>query len=437
MVSPQNHFVFTPLLPSAAVGTLESRCIQEPVRSILSTNGTYLQAKARTVDVANKKVICESLDNEVFEVNYDKLVIAVGVKTNTFGIKSISEMAQKNDSVFFLKRLQHARTIRGHIIDMFEKASIPTVSGAERRRLLSFLVVGGGPTSCEFTAELHGTIVGIPAYSHCLMHSIVSPDFVKQDVKRLYADLLPFVKITLAEAGPALLGPFDKALQDYVQGLFKKRDIDVRLTTAVTSVEEFSPEGYRFPPAKRALLSDGNQLEFGTMIWSAGLAPRTFTQDLQDDVFVKHPRTKRLVVDEFLRVKGHEGSVWAIGDAAINESGAPLPQLAQVARQEGIFLAKVMNGEIREDAEPFRFFSLGSMAFIGELKGIYDGSSAGPLRDPSETRQTWMPPALKGLSAFFMWRFAYWGRQTSITNKILIPMYWFKTFIFGRDTSRY
>lgn len=107
----------------------------------------------------NRKVVCESLDNETFEVDYDKLVIAVGVKTNTFGIQSITDMARKNDSVFFLKQLQHARAIRGHIIDMFEKASIPTVSEAERRRLLSFLVVGGGPTSCEFTAELHGKIL--------------------------------------------------------------------------------------------------------------------------------------------------------------------------------------------------------------------------------------------------------------------------------------
>lgn len=263
-------------------------------------------------------------------------------------------------------------------------------------------------------------------------------DFVKQDVKRLYPDLLPFVQITIAEAGPALLGPFDKALQEYVHGLFQKRDIKVRLTTAVTGVEEFAPEEYRFPPSKRAIFSDGSPpLEFGTMIWSAGLAPRTFTQELDETVFKRHPRTKRLLVDEFLRVKGHEGRIWAIGDAAINETGVPLPQLAQVARQEGIYLAKVFNEKLRDDEEPFKFFSLGSMAFIGDLKGIYDGSSAGPLRDPSAVKNSWVPPALRGLSAFFLWRFAYWGRQTSISNKILIPMYWFKTFIFGRDTSRY
>lgn len=175
------------------------------------------------------------------------------------------------------------------------------------------------------------------------------------------------------------------------------------------------------------------------MVWSAGLAPRTFTESLSEEEFQRHPRTKRLLVDEYLRVKGHEGSIWAIGDAAINEKGIPIPQLAQVARQQGIYLAKVFNGQQKEDEKPFKFFSLGSMAFMGEWKGIYDGSSAGPLRDPNEPAPKGfpVPPALKGFSALFLWRFAYWGRQTSLANKFLIPMHWFKTMIFGRDTSNY
>ena len=417
VVSPRNHFVFTPLLPSCSVGTLECRVIQEPIRSILGPNGHYFRGKAKSLDHINKKVICESIDRAIFELEYDKLVIAVGVKTNTFGIESITAAERKNDSVFFLKQLEHARLIRANIIDAFEKASIPNVSIAERQRLLTFLVVGGGPTSCEFTAELH--------------------DFVKQDVKRLYHDLLPYVKIVIVEAGPALLGPFDKALQEYAHGLFKKRDIDVRLGTAVIGVEDVNVEGYHFSPSKRAILSDGSTLEFGTMVWSAGLAPRTFTQNLDETIFPRHPRNKRLLVDEFLRVKGHEGSIWAMGDAAINEKGLPIPQLAQVARQQGIYLSDVFNGKIREDEKPFSFFSLGSMAFMGDLKGIYDGSSAGPLRDPNENFKRFVPPAIKGFLALLVWRFAYWGRQTSIVNKILIPMHWMKTFVFGRDTSRY
>ena len=102
-----------------------------------------------------------------------------------------------------------------------------------------------------------------------------------------------------------------------------------------------------------------------------------------------------------------------------------------------LILAKVLSGKIKEDESPFSFFSLGSMAFMGEWKGIYDGSSAGPLRDPQENYKRWVPPAIKGFLALLLWRFAYWGRQTSIVNKVLIPMHWMKTFVFGRDTSRY
>jgi NADH dehydrogenase FAD-containing subunit len=251
-------------------------------------------------------------------------------------------------------------------------------------------------------------------------------DFIKQDVSRLYRDLLPYVQITLVEAGPALLGPFDAALQKYTHGLFKKRDIDVRLGTAVTGVVDVEIDGYHFT-SRKAMLTDGSELEFGTMVWSAGLAPRNFTSSLGDIVDL-HPRFKRIQVDEYLRVKGHEGSIWACGDAAINTDGVPMPQLAQVARQQGIYLANVFNGKQKEDEKKFKFFSLGSMAFVGDFKGIYDGTSVG---EPGKEIKT---PKITGLLALLMWRFAYWGRQTSFSNKLLIPMHWFKSFIFGRGT---
>jgi NADH dehydrogenase FAD-containing subunit len=155
VVSPSNHFVFTPLLPSTAVGTLEFRCIQEPIRKVLGDNGTFVQAKAQTVDPIEKSILFESIYNdetntpERFVMNYEKLVIGVGVKTNTFGIESI----QEGNGVHFLKHLYHARSIRTNIIESFEKAAIPGTTAEERSRLLSFIIVGGGPTSCEFAGK--------------------------------------------------------------------------------------------------------------------------------------------------------------------------------------------------------------------------------------------------------------------------------------------
>lgn len=109
-----------------------------------------------------------------------------------------------------------------------------------------------------------------------------------------------------------------------------------------------------------------------------------------------------------------------------NDEGVPLPQLAQVAQQQGIYLSKVLNGSQRDDEkEEFNFFSLGSMAYVGDLKGIYDGSTVG---EPGKEIKT---PRITGLLALLLWRFA-WGQHTSPINKMLIPMHWFKSFLFGR-----
>lgn len=262
-------------------------------------------------------------------------------------------------------------------------------------------------------------------------------DFVKQDVSKLYPKLYPYVTITLVEAGSSLLGPFDKALQDYAYLLFRKRQIHVQLDTAVNDVEDYNgPDEnnnlYRFN-GKRAKLSNGTYIEFGTMVWSAGLAPRTFTQELiiNNSQIQLHPKNKRIYVDDYLRVLNCEGTIWALGDAAVNLNSDNVPQLAQVARQQGIYLADIFSGKKKENDKPFEFFSLGSMAFLGDLKGVYDGSTAGKLGDNTKA------PLIKGIAALILWRFAYWGRQTSLANKILIPVHWFKTYFCGRDTSRY
>src|SRR5688572_13794365 len=125
--------------------------------------GHYLQAKARTVDFEKQTIVCEEIfQNKKFEVNYDALLIATGTKTNTFGVKNVLEREGKE--VFFLKNLWHARQIRNRILECFERAAIPMTDPAERDRLLSFIVVGGGPTSVEFVGELS--------------------DFLKEDVAR-------------------------------------------------------------------------------------------------------------------------------------------------------------------------------------------------------------------------------------------------------------
>ena len=152
VVSPQNYFLFTPLLPSATVGTLEPRSLVEPIRKLMTRAGAhFIEAKADDVDMSHKLVLVSQPDAQgnpqQFYLPYDKLVISVGSNTNTHGVDGL-------EHAHFLKSIVDARAIRNHIMDNFELACLPTTTDEERRRLLSFVVAGGGPTGVEFASEL-------------------------------------------------------------------------------------------------------------------------------------------------------------------------------------------------------------------------------------------------------------------------------------------
>ena len=122
---------------------------------------------------------------------------------------------------------------------------------------------------------------------------------------------------------------------------------------------------------------------------------------------------------------------WIIaGDAAVCESN-PLPPLAQVARQQGLYLGNVLTGKQGPDETPFTFFSLGSMASLDEMKGVYDGTRVGKPGSPVKVGR------MTGIVALLMWQLAYWGRQTSVENTMAILFHWMKSFFFGRDISKF
>jgi NADH dehydrogenase FAD-containing subunit len=307
VVSPRNHFLFTPLLPSTAVGTLEFRCIQEPIRTIPGVE--YIQASTTQINFTEKNIECVEIYKKVhFLETFDYLFIAVGSKTNTFGVPGVTG----NDHVFFLKQLEHARAIRNRLIECFERASAPTVGAEERQRLLTFVVVGGGPTNIEFASELH--------------------DFLHDDVSRWYPDLKQDVKVIVIEASQNILGTFKSSLVDYVEKLFKSRKIEVHTKTAIKEVNK-----------NVAILGDGSELPFGVMVWSTGIKQVSLIERTAADVASSHQH--RLLVDGHLRVLERPvmgaspsptasepvagGSVFAIGDCACNVD-RPLPSLAQV-----------------------------------------------------------------------------------------------------------
>jgi len=153
VVSPTNYFLFTPLLPSATVGTVGIRSLVESIRRLMvRARAHFLEASARDIDLKSKLIECYSTDEDTgveqsFYVPYDRLIVAVGSVTNTHGAKGM-------EFCHFLKTVKDARKIQNHLITNLEKACLPSTSEEERKRLLSFVVCGAGPTGVEFAAEL-------------------------------------------------------------------------------------------------------------------------------------------------------------------------------------------------------------------------------------------------------------------------------------------
>ncbi|CAL5183361.1 unnamed protein product [Lathyrus oleraceus] len=498
VVSPRNYFAFTPLLPSVTCGTVEARSIVEPVRNIFrkkKVDVQFSEAECFKIDAENRKVYCRSNANncldgkEEFVVDYDYLIIGVGANVNTFNTPGVVE------NCHFLKEVEDAQKIRRTVIDCFERANLPEVSEEEKKRILHFAIVGGGPTGVEFAASLH--------------------DFVNEDLIRLYPGIKNLVKITLLEAGDHILSMFDKRITAFAEDKFHRTGIDVKTGSMVVKVSEKEI-------STKELKNGGNitTIPYGMAVWSTGIGTRPFIKDFMSQIGQASRRA--LATDEWLRVEGCK-NVYALGDCAtINQrkvmediaaifkkadkhnSGTLtvkefqdvmndirvrypqveqylkskqmrnvadllkeargdvkketielnieelktalskvdsqmkfLPATAQVASQQGIYLAKCFNrmeeceknpegplrfrGEGRHHFNPFRYKHLGQFAPLGGEQ------TAAQL--PGD----WVSI---GHSSQWLWYSVYASKQVSWRTRALVVTDWTRRFIFGRDSSR-
>lgn len=368
--------LFTPLLASTATGTLEFRSVAEPVRSSLP-HCSYQRGRAVSIDPFRKVVSVEisdatrpvpalaeaaaqdapegihtgaahsdlpdgadgsgsgSVDRSgpsyrTSEVEYDFLVVGVGARSNDFGIEGVN----RSNGVHFLKELADARAIRQTILRNVEAASFPGTPPEERRRLLSFALVGGGPTCCEMAAELH--------------------DLVMEDLWRAYPESVGELSITLIE-GQDILGAFDEHLRQYAKKQFARQRIRVKTGAFVTRVTD-----------RHVVLSTGEEIEHGLVVWATGIAPRKLVGGLDRRLWAKDG-WGHIVTDPFMRALGlrqasdgasagdpaaaeDEGAaayatlpgVFAIGDCCA-VAGRRLAATAQVAEQQGNYVASLLN----------------------------------------------------------------------------------------------
>ena len=366
VISPVNHFLFTPLLPSTAVGTLDCHVIQEPVRTIRGIAG-YYQAKAKHIDLSERHVTALDIFKEqAVTLGYDYLILACGLKTGTFGIPGVHEGRE----LYFLKHLQHSSRLRQRILECFERASRAQDDGA-RRTLLTFVVVGGGPTSVEFVGELEDFLADDVSRWCATARCHSEPRAKCNSSACRYPELSGSVSVYLIEAAPHILNSFDAALSTLIRSQLSRRRVIVRTSVSVTSFDAGS---------KLVHLSDGSSISSACVVWNAGLQPvKLMTEGLA-------PLCKgaggRIVVDDQLRVAAPEsgGRVFAIGDCAIDPN-KPCPPIAQAAKQQGRHLARAFNAAPAACAEndgacvqvdAFTLRHMGSMVTWGGFKGAVD-----------------------------------------------------------------
>lgn len=418
VISPRNYFLFTPLLPSTTTGELDARSIIEPIRHYCQRAGAieteFVEAECISIDPVTQKVTCVD-DSPVrgkvskFDVNYDYLVVSVGADNATFNIPGVREHA------CFMKEVGDSQKIRNRIMDCVETAMIPGQPEEELERLLHFVVVGGGPSGVEFTADLF--------------------DFVKQDIHRHFPKLSKYIKITLVEALPHILNMFDANLISVVEQRFTTNPhIDIANNSAVTRVGETAIT------VKKRDTDETKDIPYGTLVWATGNAPRKVTSELIKALPKEaQPYERRgLAVDSFLRVQG-TNNIWAIGDCTATN----IPATAQAAGQEGRYLGRLFNrladnmysdahSPAKEKLEeqlkkeiPFTYHHLGSLAYIGSQEAIAD------FKKKDQGGFTF-----SGFLTFFLWRSVYFSRLLSVRNRFNVALDWTKAAIFGRDISR-
>ncbi|KEY66620.1 hypothetical protein S7711_01914 [Stachybotrys chartarum IBT 7711] len=299
VISPANYFLFTPMLPSATVGTLELRSLVEPIRRILSrVHGHFIRAKAEDVDFSHKLVEVSQFDANGQQVNfyvpYDKLVIAVGSVTNPHGVKGL-------ENAFFLKDINDARKIRNQVIHNLEVSCLPTTSNEERKRLLSFVVSGGGPTGVEFAAELF--------------------DLLNEDLTRHFPRLLRNeISVHLIQSRSHILNTYDEQVSKYAEEHFARDQVEV-LTNS--RVKEVLPDKIIFTQK----MEDGGvvtkELPIGFCLWSTGVSPTALCQRLANKLGKSQSNRRALETDTHLRLNGTPlGDVYAIGDCATVQNNA-------------------------------------------------------------------------------------------------------------------
>jgi NADH:ubiquinone reductase (H+-translocating) len=371
LLDRHNYHLFQPLLYQVATAGLEPEGIARPVRAILrgQRNLEFRMAEVTGVDLAARLVRTDG-----GAVPYDQLVLAMGGQTDFYGVASVAQHG------LGLKGVEEAVAIRNHVLRCFEEAQLEA-DAARRRALLTFVVVGGGPTGVEMAG----------AFAE-LVRLVLVKDYPRLDL----AD----VRLLLLEASDRVLAAMPPRLSAAAGETLRARHVEVRLGAAV--------EGY---DGAEVRLAGGETLAARTLVWAAGAKAAALAGALG----LPTARQGRIRVGPMLQVAGHP-EVYVVGDAAwVEREGAPLPMMAPVAIQMAETAARnIVLGLEGRAPEPFRYRDPGSLATIGRSAAVAH------VRGLSFT----------GFPAWVVWLVVHLVQLIGFRNKLLVLLNWAWDYFF-------
>jgi NADH dehydrogenase len=393
LLDRRNYFLFPPLLPSAASGAIELRQVANPFRRILeSTNVVFRKAMVESIDTATRRIVAHVEKGEHaeygeaaghdLELSYDVLVLAPGSRNQTFNTPGVAEHA------FFMKELSDANNVRNHVIDCFERAAAGASDDA-RRELLTFVVVGAGPTGVEVATEIH--------------------DLIFKILLRRYPELDPsWVSIVLVQSGGQVLPGWRESVVRIATEQLERLNCKTQLNCRVSKVTAGAVE-----------LAGGASIPTRTCIWCAGVAP----SPLLERAGLPLDASGRVRAEGDLRAESLP-DVFVLGDACFRvdpRTGKPLPPLGQVAFQQGSHTAaNIVRMLAGKTTRPFRYFNHGSLVSVGEHFAAVD----------------LMGVQVSGFIGWFIWRTLYLAKMVGVGNRVRIVFDWTLDLLIERSVAQ-
>src|SRR3984885_628962 len=382
LIDRANHHLFQPLLYQVATSALFPGQIGTPIRAILRNqkNTTVILGEVTGVDKTQKCVFVSDADREGVRLAYDYLILATGVTHSYFGHNEFAKFAPG------LKTLADAEAIRNMVLQAFEQAEAEE-DPARHRDLLTFILVGAGPTG----VEMAGAIA-------VLVRSTLKSEFRRIDPVT--------ARIVLVDIAPRVLPPFSEELSKAATQRLEKLGVEVRLGH---SVDQIDADG---------IVVAGERIVSKTVIWTAGVAPSPAGKWLQ----VETDRAGRVRVQNDVTVPGYP-EIFVVGDtASFEENGKPLPGVAQVAMQQGRYAGKVLHARITGGSPPgpFSYFDKGNMAVVGKGFAVLQSHK---LR-------------VSGFGAWLAWALVHLQFLATSSLRLTVFLQWVWTYFTGQRGSR-